>query len=410
MVNFDVNDKYEIVLQSYLSDYDRKILSRLYQPLCGTNAIALYNTFWSELEVDKTISSLDKSHDILLNELNWNASDFLKYRMQLEALGLVRTLYRKNDNCYLYLLYAPKTPKEFFSYELFDALLRKKLGSKEYERVRTYFSLGHLDDSDCVDITQSFQDVYEIPTASYKYRDNSNIVGHESYIPTIDFDYNAFYIQLKDCYIRKDLITKELEQEISLLAATYNYSAVEMADLVIKSNDGDSINIDRLRKYARNGAKVAAEMIKPIEVTVETGNELLDRKISMFNSVKPLEFLTIKNNGHAPLERDARLIIDIARETGLPDPVINVLIDYCLVNNSNRLSKNYMQTIAGSLTRSNIADAYEAMTYLNKNGKKTKKVEDKVKKEIKEETTCEISDEEMMASLKALQELKKGRK
>ena len=57
-INFKVSNPYEIVLCSYISDYDRKILHRLYQPICGAGAIALFNTLWSELEADKTISSL----------------------------------------------------------------------------------------------------------------------------------------------------------------------------------------------------------------------------------------------------------------------------------------------------------------------------------------------------------------
>ena len=43
-------DSYLVSSAGLLHDYDRKILTRLYQPLIGPICISLYMTLWSELE------------------------------------------------------------------------------------------------------------------------------------------------------------------------------------------------------------------------------------------------------------------------------------------------------------------------------------------------------------------------
>ncbi|MGI6377605.1 hypothetical protein GX831_03940 [bacterium] len=410
-INFKVSNPYEIVLCSYISDYDRKILHRLYQPICGAGAIALFNTLWSELEADKTISSLEKSHSILLANLGCDVDEFISYRKQLEGLGLIKTLYHQRG-CYIYLLYAPKSPKEFFDYELFDVLLQRKLGRVEYDRVRTYFSLSHYDKENCIDISQSFNDVYVTPDGPYKFKGVADIIGHQSADLKLSFDFQTFYASLKDYFIKKEAFTKEIEEEIALLATTYGWSVSEMINIVYKSLDNTGkIDILRLQKFARMG-KVSQPVNKPAETQkVDTGNAALDKKIELFNRLTPLEFLMLKNGGVQPVERDARLIKELIVTTKLPDPVINVLLDYSLANNNNRLVRNYLQAVASSLMRSKISDAYEAMIYLTEPTSKSRaksKAKEPVVKE--KEEPIKVSDQEMAESLRILQELKKGRK
>lgn len=48
-------------------------------------------------------------------------------------------------------------------------------------------------------------------------------------------------------------------------------------------------------------------------------------------------------------------------EHGLPQPVMNVLVDYVLKRNQNKLSKNYIETIAAHWSREGITSAKQAM-------------------------------------------------
>ena len=64
--------------------------------------------------------------------------------------------------------------------------------------------------------------------------------------------------------------------------------------------------------------------------------------------------------------------------------VINVLIDYTLRINDNKLTKNFVETIAGQWTRLGIKTATDAMKQAEKEYKK------KPKKEIKKETKLPV--------------------
>ncbi len=411
-LNLQVSDNYEVLQKSSLSDYDRKILIRLYQPICGYGAIALYFTLWSELEADKTITNYCRPHSALLSLLQCELSEFVNCRKKLEALGLIKTL-RHPDGHYIFLLYAPKKPKEFYDYELFDAMLQSSLGKVEYERGKTYFSLAKYNDEDCVDISQTFNEVYHVNGNNYEYKKVDSEISRVSGTPVLSFDFVAFYLSLKDYYIKKSIITKEIEEEISLLATTYNISAKEMVNVVYKSLDNQGkINVLRLQKNARmqgDAPRFEEEPVKKAE-HVDTGSLNLDKKVELYNTVKPLEFLELKNNGIPAMERDARLINELCVATQLPHPVINVLIDYCLQSNNNSLNRAYMQTIAGVLLRSKIMDAYDAMIFLTSKGKKTY-----TKKEMSVQKNYvpveeEVSDEEIQESLRKLKELKEKRK
>jgi len=411
-INLEKNDTYEVLLRSYLSGFDRKVLVNLYQPLCGAKAIALFFSLWSELEFDNTISKIEKSHEGLLKNLDFSTQEFVQCRKQLEALGLLKTLY--NDGHYLYLLFAPKDPKHFFNYEPFDCLLKNKVGDMEYEKVKTYFSIAHIDSEKYLDISQDFDDVYVLNTSNYKHQSSDDLIGHDSYSAPIKFDFKSFYASLKDYFIKADVVTKEVENEIALLATSYRLSVSDMVRLVYKSLDSEGkINVFSLRKYARLEASNGHhEEEKVLPGNIESGNEEVDKLLAIYNNYTPIEFLTIRNFGVAPLERDIRLVQELFETTGLTAPVLNALLDYCLKNNDNRLNRNYIQTIAGSLFRSKITDAYEAMVYLSERKTRKSKKVTPIKEAEKEEVVSddEISEEEMQKSLAVLKELKKGRK
>ena len=87
-------DEYSIVAKSIFSEYDRKVLTRLYQPIIGYGALALYFTLWSELEGERTISTSEVKHSRLFDLMNTNVNDFLSFRKKLEAVGLLQTYVR----------------------------------------------------------------------------------------------------------------------------------------------------------------------------------------------------------------------------------------------------------------------------------------------------------------------------
>lgn len=60
----------------------------------------------------------------------------------------------------------------------------------------------------------------------------------------------------------------------------------------------------------------------------------------------------------------------------MPPAVVNVLLDYVLRKNNNKLATNYIETIAGQWKRAGLKNAKEAMEFAEKENKKfTKKLD-----------------------------------
>ena len=92
--------------------------------------------------------------------------------------------------------------------------------------------------------------------------------------------------------------------------------------------------------------------------------------IYTFETTSPYNFLKSKNNGSKPTDRDLKLIENLRVDLELQPAVINVLLDYALMVNNNKLNKNFIETIAGQWKRLNIETAEEAINQALKESKK----------------------------------------
>ena len=61
-------DRYLVTSNGLLHEYDRKVLTFLYQPLIGSTCLSLYMTLWAELEENKLWSE-SSTHHLLMNLL-----------------------------------------------------------------------------------------------------------------------------------------------------------------------------------------------------------------------------------------------------------------------------------------------------------------------------------------------------
>ena len=83
------NDYLEVNLNSLIADYDRLILTNLYQPIIGYKAVSLYFTLLTEAENQKINPIIN--HKTLFDRMQMTASDFVDSRKLLEAVGLLKT-------------------------------------------------------------------------------------------------------------------------------------------------------------------------------------------------------------------------------------------------------------------------------------------------------------------------------
>ena len=101
------------------------------------------------------------------------------------------------------------------------------------------------------------------------------------------------------------------------------------------------------------------------------------KMIYTFETISPYDLLRAKNNGNEPTKRDLKLAEDLIVDYGLKPGVVNVLIDYTLKTQDNKLNRSFVETIAGQWQRLKIETVDDAMRLAEKEHKKYNKKEEK---------------------------------
>ena len=99
-------DTYRVVNKTILTEYDKKIIINLYQPIIGPNAISLYLTLISDLDNKLSISDINTHHHLMISLKN-GLNEIKKARNILEAVGLIKTYIKELDKQYDYICINP---------------------------------------------------------------------------------------------------------------------------------------------------------------------------------------------------------------------------------------------------------------------------------------------------------------
>ena len=412
-----VYNGYNVSSASMLSDYDRKILTLLYQPICGFGALSLYLTLWCKYEASKNTNKIFHHKDLFAN-MDCNVTEFETFRDKLEGLGLLKTFVKEEETpYYFYELYSPLSPKDFFKHELLGTLIKQKLDEEEYEELKSMFVVNKDKKKDYYDVSHNFNEVYNIDlndTTSLKVlmEDNEDLANRKNAKIGTNFSLEIFLLVLKENKIRKSLITNSFVELMESMANLYKLDEYEMCNILISSIEGlgndEKINYDLFKRKCFEYRKVTRISGKDVK-TLENKKQGISKKAEMLQELEPFQFLRIKQGNVEPSKQDVKLVEDLSLMSKLNPGVINVLLDYVMLNKQNTLPYNYVMKIASSLARENITTAIEAMEYFNNyksrfsNNSSSKKEE--VKEVVKEESNDSNIDEAM-----ELEKLKRARK
>lgn len=379
-------DKYIVRLASYITDYDRIVLTRLYQPLCGTSALSMYFTLLTEAK-DRYLSDIS-THQKLFEIMQCTVKEYEKDRKTLEALGLLKTYFSTTEtktSFYYYELYAPLSADKFLTHVLYGTLLKQRLDAITYKNAKDYFMMNNDIEGHKVDISAGFNDVFKLDlddTDSLKDVLSSELVDlkKKTVKNNSSFDIAIFKICLQNRQIRSDILNEELVNTIDMMVSLYGLNEEEIADILqtcIHSNGlRQYVDLMKFKDKCYNNRRLIDNNLKMMNEYVSKQPKNKTKK-EMWEGMSPYEFLQFRQNDIPPTQTDMNLIDEIKRQTSLPNPVINVLLDFVLITKDNSLPKNYVLTIASDLLRSGIGDALEASEYLKNKGKKIdrKKVE-----------------------------------
>ena len=386
-------DTYIVKNATILNNESRLVLIKLYQPIIGSVAINLYFTLWSNLDASQIIST-EYTHHNLMAEMRIKLEEILEAREKLEAIGLLKTYLKKGSiNSYIYELYSPLEPSEFIDNPILATTLISNIGRAEYEKVLNIFKVPVIDLKDYTDISASFVDTFEVTNALEVYdAENVRKVKQVDLLIDENIDLNSLLGLIPSEILNHRSITKDTKSLIYKLAYIYNLDENELSELIRNSvNERKIIDKDLLRSNCHNYYTFEHQNTTP-SLVYKKQPEYLRQKVGdgsrkskqiyTFETTSPYDFLTGKNKGIKPSKKDLLLVENLMIDYELPPGVVNVLIDYVLRINDNKLTKNFVLTIASQWKRSNIKTVEEAMALCkkeNRNKVKTKVVKKEVK-------------------------------
>ncbi len=386
-------DSYVVVNKTILHGEDRKIITMLYQPIIGYSAVSLYFTLIDDLD-KRELMSEDYTHHHLMNVMQLSLSEIVIARQKLEAIGLLKTYFKKEHiNNYVYVIFSPLSVQEFLNHPILNVVLYQNLGKKEYDRIVEYFKIPRINFKDYEDVTSSFHEVFT-SVAGNEMIENADIVkrtkGNIQIKSKIDFDLLVASIPKR--MVNERCFNEETKELITNLAFVYDIDDLHMQGLVRDNlNEKGFIDKTALRKACRNfyqfeeGGKLPTLVysVQPSYLQNPKGDQSAWAKmVYTFESMTPYDFLASKYKNGEPVPRDLKIIESLLIDTKLRPGVVNALVDYVLKVNDQKLSKSYIDTLAGQLARLHVETVEDAMRVIEKEHKKLKR-QFKKKQEVK---------------------------
>ena len=246
-------DTYTVVNKNIITDYDKKLITLLYQPIIGHVATTLYYTLLDDLD-KKVIMTEEETHHHLLSIMQIKIENLVIAREKLEAIGLLKTYIKQSEvNSYVYVLYAPISANEFFSHPILNIVLYNNLGKKEYNKIREYFRVPSISLKGYEDITSTFDSVFE--TVAGPFKENDNIVTKESNELQLasKIDFNMLIASIPKNMLNEKAFNDEVKELINSLSYIYGIDDFNIQVLVRNNlNEKGMVDKTELRKAARN--------------------------------------------------------------------------------------------------------------------------------------------------------------
>ncbi|CAG9611457.1 Replication initiation and membrane attachment protein [Bacillus rhizoplanae] len=379
-------DRYKVSARGLLSNYDRKVLTMLYQPLIGSKAFSLYMTLWGELEQDRLFGRENTHHSIMVT-MQMQLPDIYEERMKLEAIGLLNVYMKKEKDIrmFIYELQPPLMPKQFFDDIVLSIFLYNRLSKAKYNQVKQYFLEEEFDFVSYENTTRSFNEVFgSFNPGQVEYAKEELLIPNTTVMPSRAqgkapqlwndfFDFSLFVEGLSALVPRK-AITEQMRECVLTLAYVYGIDPLSMQNIVLGAvTEHHTIDMERLRKGARdwyqfeNGQAlpVFSERTQPLhartmkEKEPTTQEEML---IKQLEEISPRELLKEISGGAEPTKADLQIIEEVMLNQKLTPGVVNVLIYYVMLRSDMKLAKSYVEKIAGHWARKKVTTVTEAMS------------------------------------------------
>lgn len=377
---------FEIMITSPLSNYDQKVLLKLYMPIIGNKAISLYQTLYS-LVGESLYESEIYQHEKIVKQMHLRSIEkFCNIRNMLEAIGLLDTYYK--DNLYVYYLKKPLDALSFFNNAELATLLEYQVGQDTYVSTFLEFVVRKLDLNKFEKVNHYFDEVFNIELSEDIMLSEANALGKNNGIVTSNknFDYNHFTILLtaQDLLKEEYLVRQDFIDLIYRYSFLYGLDVQEMKDVIVLSCDEnrevDYLEIAKNAKiiYNKKGKKLGVAPKIAMKKTTKTNDKL----INFLETASPNEFVKQKT-GTVLTGSEIEMFDQLLRDTNIGIGVLNVLIGYVLEELKGQIpGYNYFLKIINTWKRAKVISTLDAIDYINNVNKPRKFVTTKPEKNV----------------------------
>lgn len=373
-------------------DYS-KSLTHLYQPLIGIQATMLYYTLLHETEIQEGRGG--QTHHTLMNYLNMPLDEIYKARLKLEGIGLLNTFEHQTEEkqVYLYELISPFSPGDFFQDAMLSELLFHHIDHTTYQQLKKHYETNTLKNNN-KNITASFNDVFQtFPVSPSKVEPISNYQQDKG-VNLVSIDFSWIEHSLKQRLIPvKKVLTRDNKRVIQQMMTLYNLTTYDIENALLWAlTDENLLNISEFKDachsmFQSKSNHTPVKLVEKQETTQpEQTTESAPRSqskeemlIHELETISPQQLLVDLSNGNQASAQDMKVIRDVMTSQGLPSPVMNVLIHYVLLQSNMKLSKAYMEKIAGHWSRAKLTTAREAMQFAKNEQKQFQQQKNKPK-------------------------------
>jgi replication initiation and membrane attachment protein len=397
-------DRYLVTSSGLLHEYDRKVLTFLYQPLIGSTCLSLYMTLWAELDENRLWSE-SSTHHLLMNLLSVNLKDIHEARLKLEGIGLLKTYVKTDESgrSFIYEIHPPLNPEQFFLDGMLNIYLYRKIGKNHFARLKRFFSIPKKPmEEDYLDVTRAFQDVFSSATpGSLQYMQEHSedleaepaqeFIGRSDQKPiqidTSTFDFEMLMAGLNESLVPQKSLTKKVKEVVSNLAFLYGISPIEMKNFILGAiNENDEIDIEDLRKGARDWYQFenydqlpslinrTQPAVHQVQLTEPKTQE--EKLIRYYETTPPIVIFKELSGGVEPSVSNLKILEEIMIKYKLPPGVVNVLIEVVLRKTDMKFTKGFVESIASHWARlkiKTVKDAMEAARKEERSFKESKK-------------------------------------
>lgn len=367
-----MSDLYRVEVHYPLDEVQNDVLYYLYQPIVGSRAISAYMMLYLEgKRMGRFLQPSPLSR--IISFLSVSLLDFQKALKALEAIGLLKTYVKQEHQMtqYIYVIQSPLSVQSFFKNQILSSLLEESLTQDDYKKTIQYFKIPLEDLSHYKEVTSSFTDVY---TIQHTHKNKKILKMNESFKEKtsqsidISYDMDLLLKSLKDYQVSKSSLTKQDFTYISQLGSVYSIDALSMAGMIKDSLKSSGLDRKLLKTKVKQYCDIHSSSSlnevyhkQPIQLqTQSVQQDPIILHMKYLDSITPYELLKEKQGGSEPVFHDLMIVETLMVQLGLKPAVVNVLIEYVLGKNNNRLSKRYCEAIGSSWARKHIETSMDA--------------------------------------------------